>query len=1438
MGVSHPITADLEALYRFDEASATDDAVDASGNSRTLVQYSSPPAIAGKIDGARDIGDGTGSKRFQSDSNPDDFHLQVFTWCGWIFVPSSGAPLSRPAVEVQRGVGTWSYYLSTHGASYNYGGGVYFTDATSETHSSGLPSLSQGAWHHIGMTWSGTTLTTYHDGAVVKQTVPGAKTIDYTSGWKLRLGNGSSGGNPIAGALDDWAFYSTAKDLEWFQKAHAQQHGDTVETALALQTGVQPRYFCKIEGIKDVLWDVRDHRGPAGEEVGCDPPGGHPLTPNTVGKWPMDEYATDADAADVTGNGLTGTANGSPAVQTGQMGNARGPFSSSAYFTIAYDRLLEPQRVTLAAWVYHTGGSQAQYGKIFYKVHAATVYQSYALMCNTADRKISWVLEMTDSSTATATTTDEIPDLTWVHIIGTWDGTTARLYLNGVLEDSDVPTGDTIKYDQSAAWIGRDAVTSGQFWNGWIDEVGLDNVARSAEWCRRAYLSGRDWSRPGLRCLHLPEQELSSGIDLRTMKVDVSGMQIEVSNVLDPGDKSRPAKRYFAKLFAPGRTAASDVQKTTMRRITAGDNQIGADETTIYCQRNSHFPTSGEADIARERFSYTGVGTPTQTGFPAGNNQTIASFTGCTRGLYPAITTANQGRTYPYPRQVDISKGEVGNFQVIASEPYSMIGREIGIYATVWDRRTGYYYRESDAVLVWPGQITEDITYDPDGDRWSFTAEHILKRLDREVMRHAPKGYVHLINLNGDFGRKWKIAEFDGNGNLAAVGVFEIAKNYYTLDSLQNAIADEIMDSTNWSAFPTYTHLKWKVWFAEQDNGHVNYAAHSGDTSSAKWTWVWLPWDTQAATPQEPHPCHALQALGWNVEDSWRQESSNDQAAGRPHYHRSQLPNEAYHHYHPIKREYNNNKIRIYWEGNDELWDTQGDTSSDTAWFIVRKQPVQGRGTKGIYADAYTARSAVAADPPAFEFTLLLQGGVNHPTGAKRIASGFIGSADPDLPIEVQQCYVPASGEHLTGDQARRGPIEQWLYTLLSTGGQTGYNDATYDQCPLPLSVGFPAELVDKDSFLKWDAMAIAAYADLSRRGFYLIEKSISWQKGWLREALLWGLVAVWDRGKLRCKSLVYPETHHVGNAITLSNRARDEYSPAQMNMSTVTNQWEVHALHDLVANKDRFVGTFNDPESQQGLDAVKKAILKHPGLYPWGDQAEAVLIEKLVKLLVADRWWLQRFPHQRVQVSLAPKEFNQFAPADTIPFTSDWHPDPHGSGLMSVTAIKGMVLNYQWSLLNHAGAAEVLLFSVPTLPKPWAAAALVDITATNGGWDATNKRLTLKALLFGESGDSDDGADFLAGEKVDVIESAPEDPTSPQSWRNQLLDSDYETDGAGLLSFDSGVTLSGWDPDKEYFVVVAAYDNVIAAQKTRNTFQASPSTHLLNGADDADLWG
>jgi len=184
-----------------------------------------------------------------------------------------------------------------------------------------------------------------------------------------------------------------------------------------------------------------------------------------VAAWPL-HAVTDVGPLghDLTNNNAVTFSNGGPAGSYANFVTAS-TMSLSLADHNDFDSMAE---LTVACWV-----------------NLDIMSQWTGLVAKHNGAQASWMLRITDANVlnfiteASGTTTNVFSGLTtgqWYHIVGAYDGTTSRLYINGVLVDSDAQSGSI---DASTAVIEIGALSGGTF--GWIDgQIGGVSVSATA----------------------------------------------------------------------------------------------------------------------------------------------------------------------------------------------------------------------------------------------------------------------------------------------------------------------------------------------------------------------------------------------------------------------------------------------------------------------------------------------------------------------------------------------------------------------------------------------------------------------------------------------------------------------------------------------------------------------------------------------------------------------------------------------------------------------------------------------------------------------------------------------------------------------------------------------------------------------------------------------
>ncbi len=177
-------------------------------------------------------------------------------------------------------------------------------------------------------------------------------------------------------------------------------------------------------------------------------------------------------ASDASGNGRTGTVNGATWSASGRYGGALSFDGSNDLVTVADANALDlTTGMTLSAWLRPTTLS----GWRTALLKEAPSGLSYALYAH--DNSPQPAAYVNVGSDRSAAGTGALALNTWSHLASTYDGTTLRLYVNGVLVGSQAMTG-AIAASTGALHIGGNTIW-GEDFSGLIDDVRVYNRALS-----------------------------------------------------------------------------------------------------------------------------------------------------------------------------------------------------------------------------------------------------------------------------------------------------------------------------------------------------------------------------------------------------------------------------------------------------------------------------------------------------------------------------------------------------------------------------------------------------------------------------------------------------------------------------------------------------------------------------------------------------------------------------------------------------------------------------------------------------------------------------------------------------------------------------------------------------------------------------------------------
>ena len=191
-----------------------------------------------------------------------------------------------------------------------------------------------------------------------------------------------------------------------------------------------------------------------------------------VGLWLFDEGTGDI-AQDSSGNENDGTLNGPEWTNEGKLGGALEFNGAGSYIEFATGESLKTPHFTIVAW-FRTRKLDG-YGHIFQTGNDWDDMAGYVFRVH-QDGTVQGGLAFGPGNITTFVTGPSIEADTWYHLAMTYDGTTATLYLDGENVSSNPGQGE-IMYDDLPVRIGVHSGDTGAAFDGFIDEVGLFNVA-------------------------------------------------------------------------------------------------------------------------------------------------------------------------------------------------------------------------------------------------------------------------------------------------------------------------------------------------------------------------------------------------------------------------------------------------------------------------------------------------------------------------------------------------------------------------------------------------------------------------------------------------------------------------------------------------------------------------------------------------------------------------------------------------------------------------------------------------------------------------------------------------------------------------------------------------------------------------------------------------
>jgi len=444
------------AYWRLGEASGTT-AVDATGNGYDGTYTNTPTlGVAGALTDDTDtaVEFASGSSEYVNVAYDAALNPATFTVSAW-FRTSSAADQSLVGTQYSTAGNFTGYnaYVSSSGfVTVQFGE----NDATKVTLADATDT-ADGAWHLAAWTYDGTTARLFVDGVQVDSDTPSFVANGVSP---LRIAaTGNSTASTWDGALDEVSLHGYALSADEVAALYATGQG-TFTTRTVDPDATYADYCVDTLGAV-AHWRLNEASG------------------STFAAWKTSEAF---DAA------ITGTPTLGVAGALAESADTAATFDgSSDYATVPYAAALNPTSAfAISGWVKPGTTASGDYDIVELRDGASNV----TYIVRQVGARLHAYVGGTGASHNVQTASDVLAVGEWTHWAFAFDGTTASLYVNGVLKDSDTPSSPTFATSNAVLTFGRSGASAARYFDGDIQAVTLYDKALTATEIANLYTLG------------------------------------------------------------------------------------------------------------------------------------------------------------------------------------------------------------------------------------------------------------------------------------------------------------------------------------------------------------------------------------------------------------------------------------------------------------------------------------------------------------------------------------------------------------------------------------------------------------------------------------------------------------------------------------------------------------------------------------------------------------------------------------------------------------------------------------------------------------------------------------------------------------------------------------------------------------------------------------
>ena len=352
---------------------------------------------------------------------------------------------------------------------------------------------------------------------------------------------------------------------------------------------------------------------------------------NYVAVYHMNQTTFGADTTlDSTSNNNDGSPGGNPVAESSGQIDGAVDFDSNDQISIDDDASLDiTGTITLEAWVKTSTG-----GLYPMLISKGTTNTAYLLFADT-DNAGKATFRLIDPGFQQVQATTTINDGVFYHVVGTYDGTNVRIYVDGALEATNNVGSITIDTNNNPLFLGSSSNTL--FIGGILDEIRISNIGRSSDFITTEY---NNQNSPGTFYSVSTQDQLSS-LDVATVRATGSS-SITIQKLNSNPEASSPSGVIVGSFFDITESGALS-DRTVILSYSDADI-AGLVESSLTINR-----FSGGAWTALTTTVDTSANTATATapGFSSFVLSGTRASTGSVDNIKPSFITAFAENEYP-----------------------------------------------------------------------------------------------------------------------------------------------------------------------------------------------------------------------------------------------------------------------------------------------------------------------------------------------------------------------------------------------------------------------------------------------------------------------------------------------------------------------------------------------------------------------------------------------------------------------------------------------------------------------------------------------------------------------------------------------------------------------------------------------------------------------